>query len=643
MKEITVTVQGHDPRTYPSGIPAAEVFQDIDSSMTKDAVAVRVNGELRDWNRELESDSQLEVVTADSDDGHQILLHSTAHLMAQAVKEIFGDARITIGPAIEDRFYYDFDVQRPFGEEELQNIEKRMRELAEKDLQVKRRTILRDEAVKLFSELGESYKVEMIGEFDNSEVISAYSQGDFIDLCRGPHLASTGLIKHFKLLSTAGAYWRGDENNPMLQRIYGTAFFSEEKLASYLKLLEEAKKRDHRKLGRELGLFMVDRLSPGSPFFLPKGTVIYNELVSFVRNLYREYSYQEVISPQIFDVELWKRSGHWELFRDYMYHLKLGERDFGLKPMNCPGHAIIYSSELRSYRDLPLRLADFGRLHRSEKAGVISGLTRVRSFSQDDSHIFCTPDQIGEEMDSLLEMFKRTFEPFGFDEIRILLSTRPEKALGDVKLWEEAEAILETVLKRQHVDYSIEAGEGAFYGPKIDFNVKDALQRNHQLSTFQLDFTLPERFDLQYVAEDGTQKRPVIIHRALLGSIERFIGVYLEHCGGDFPLWLAPVQVAVLPVSRRSLDYGREVKKRLFEAGLRVELDDRAEKIGAKIRDAELQKVNVMVIVGENEAREGTVSVRRRFEGDLGQKKMGALVDELTREIKEKRRNAEST
>jgi len=642
MKNITVTIQGHAPRTYPSGIPASDIIQDIDPNLSQKTFAVKVNGELRDWNRQLDSDSEIEIITADSEEGHQILLHSAAHLMAHAVKELFPNTQITIGPAIENRFYYDFDVEKPFTEEDLSRIEVRMKELSKQNLTIKREELSREEATKLFNKLGESYKIEMIDEFDEGETISAYSQGDFVDLCRGPHLPSTGKITYFKLLNTAGAYWRGDENNPMLQRIYGTAFPTKEGLKNYLHLIDQAKKRDHRKLGRELGLFMFDNLSPGSPFFLPKGTIVYHELVTFIRELYREYNYQEVISPQIFDAELWKKSGHWELFQEYMYHIKLGDRYFGLKPMNCPGHALIYASELRSYRELPLRIADFGRLHRSEKAGVISGLTRVRSFSQDDSHIFCTRSQIASEMDLLLEMFSKVFDPFDFEEIKIILSTRPEKALGDSKLWEEAEVILEDVLKNHGVDYAIEPGEGAFYGPKIDFNVKDALQRYHQLTTFQLDFTLPERFDLTYIEKDGSQKRPVLIHRAILGSLERFLGVYLEHCGGDFPLWLAPVQVIILPVSEKSIDFCKLIKKQLFQRGIRVDLDDRADKIGAKIRQAELQKINVMLIVGEQEMKEGTVSVRRRFIGDVGSKGIDELVNELLDEIEKKRRIRES-
>ena len=642
MKNITVKVQGHDPRTYPSGIPASEIFQDIDPSLLKNTFAVKVNGELFDWSHRLESDTELEIVPADTEEGHSILLHSTAHLMAQAVKELFPEVKTTIGPAIENRFYYDFDLDDSFTEEDLQRIEKRMKELSKQNIIIERQEVTREEAIELFNNLGETYKLEMINGLEKSEIISLYSQGDFIDLCRGPHLQSTGKIKYFKLLNSAGAYWRGDENNPMLQRIYGTAFPTKKGLEDFLHLREEAKKRDHRKLGKELDLFMFDDLSPGNPFFLPKGTIVYTELVNFIRELYREYNYQEVISPLIFDSRLWEKSGHMELFREFMYHVKLGDRNFGLKPMNCPGHALIYASGKRSYRDLPMRIADFGRLHRSEKAGVISGLTRVRSFSQDDSHIFCTRDQIAREMDLLLEMFKKVFDPFGFEEIKVILSTKPDKALGDSKLWKEAEVILENILNHHGMSYTVEPGEGAFYGPKIDFNVKDALQRYHQLTTFQLDFTLPERFDLTYIDEDGSQKRPVMIHRAILGSIERFFGVYLEHCGGDFPLWLAPVQVIILPVSEKSMSYSKKIKQRLFNSGIRVDLDDRPDKVGAKIRQAELRKINVMLIIGEKELEKGTVSVRRRFTGDMGEKQVNLLIDELLDEIQKKRRIQES-
>tara|TARA_B100000029_G_scaffold291612_1_gene285200 strand:+ start:10642 stop:12618 length:1977 start_codon:yes stop_codon:yes gene_type:complete len=638
MKKVSIKVDGYKEVNYPHNTPASEILQDIDPSLIKDTVAVMVNGQMWDLNRGIVSDSILSRISSDSEEGHALLLHSTAHLMAQAVKEFFPDAQMTIGPAIHNRFYYDFDIEGSFSEHDLEKIENRMIELSAENFIVIREELDPESARKFFAKKNESYKVEMINDFNDNEIITTYAQGEFVDLCRGPHLSSTGMIKYFKLLSTAGAYWRGDEKNKMLQRIYGTAFYSKEALVEYLDQVEAAKDRDHRKLGKELDLFFFDKLSPGSPFFLPKGTVIYQELENFIRELYFKFNYHEVITPLIYDIELWKKSGHWDLFREFLYHMKIGAREFGLKPMNCPGHTILFSSELRSYRDLPLRIADFGRLHRFEKAGVIAGLTRVRSFSQDDAHIFCEPDQIGDEISELIKMVNEVLATFGFDAIKVELSTRPDKALGDSHLWEKSEMMLAESLQKHEVDYIEVPGEGAFYGPKIDFQARDALGRFHQLSTIQLDFTLPERFKLEYVAEDGSYKRPVMIHRAILGSIERFLGVYLEHCGGDFPLWLAPVQVIILPVSEKFSNYGRKVKEQLDSAGLRVEIDDRSEKIGAKIRNAETKKVNVMLIVGKREVEANEVSLRRRFVGNQGQISLDLLIDDLKNEIKQRRR-----
>jgi threonyl-tRNA synthetase len=613
-----------------------EIAENIGPRLAKAAVAARINNELADLSLSIDTDAEIEIITDDSDAGHEVLLHSTAHLMAQAVKALFPDAKVTIGPAIENRFYYDFDIEGTFSDEDLEKIEAKMRELSESDNTVNRLELSRNDALKKFHDMGETYKVEIIEQIDEKDTISAYSQDDFIDLCRGPHVPSTGRIKHFKLLSTSGAYWRGDENNTMLQRIYGTAFSSKKGLDEYLHNLEEAKKRDHRKLGKELDLFFFHSLSPASPFFTDKGAVIYNGLVSYIRDLYQQYGYDEVISPQVFDMELWKQSGHYEMFIDNMFSMEMGEREFGLKPMNCPGHTLMYSHGLHSYRDLPIRMADFGRLHRFEKAGVLSGLTRVRSMAQDDAHIFCTPDQIGDEIRDLFEMVQKVYDTFNFKDLSIALSTRPEKALGEVKLWNKAESTLKDVLEKSNFEFTIDEGEGAFYGPKIDFYVKDALQRDHQLATIQLDFVLPERFKLKYIAEDGSEARPVMIHRAILGSLERFFGVYLEHCGGDFPLWLAPVQVTVLPVSDKVQDYAESVTQKLNAAGFRIQLDDKADKIGAKIRQAELSKINVMLIVGEKEAEAGTVSVRRRHQGDLGAMDVTELIDLLNDEIKQR-------
>jgi threonyl-tRNA synthetase len=613
-----------------------EIAENIGPRLARAAVAARINDELADLSLSIDTDAEIEIITGDSDAGHEVLLHSTAHLMAQAVKALFPNAKVTIGPAIENRFYYDFDIEGTFSDEDLEKIEAKMRKLSKSDFTVNRLELSWNDALKKFHDMGETYKVEIIEQIDEKDTISAYSQDDFIDLCRGPHVPSTGRIEHFKLLSTSGAYWRGDENNTMLQRIYGTAFSSKKGLDEYLHNLEEAKKRDHRKLGKELDLFFFHSLSPASPFFTDKGAVIYNGLVSYIRDLYQQYGYDEVISPQVFDMELWKQSGHYEMFIDNMFSIEMGEREFGLKPMNCPGHTLMYSHGLHSYRDLPIRMADFGRLHRFEKAGVLSGLTRVRSMAQDDAHIFCTPDQIGDEIRDLFEMVQKVYDTFNFKDLSIALSTRPEKALGEVKLWNKAESTLKDVLEKSNFEFTIDEGEGAFYGPKIDFHVKDALQRDHQLATIQLDFVLPERFKLKYIAEDGSEARPVMIHRAILGSLERFFGVYLEHCGGDFPLWLAPVQVTVLPVSDKVQDYAESVTEKLNAAGFRIQLDDKADKIGAKIRQAELSKINVMLIVGEKEAEAGTVSVRRRHQGDLGAMDVTELIDLLNDEIKQR-------
>jgi len=636
MSNITITFPDQSTRSFPSGVSTMEIAENIGPRLAKAAVAVRINDELADLSLSIDTDAEIEIITGDSDAGHEVLLHSTAHLMAQAVKALFPNAKVTIGPAIENRFYYDFDIEGTFSDEDLEKIEAKMRKLSKSDFTVNRLELSWNDALKKFHDMGETYKVEIIEQIDEKDTISAYSQDDFIDLCRGPHVPSTGRIKHFKLLSTSGAYWRGDENNTMLQRIYGTAFSSKKGLDEYLHNLEEAKKRDHRKLGKELDLFFFHSLSPASPFFTDKGAVIYNGLVSYIRDLYQQYGYDEVISPQVFDMELWKQSGHYEMFIDNMFSMEMGEREFGLKPMNCPGHTLMYSHGLHSYRDLPIRMADFGRLHRFEKAGVLSGLTRVRSMAQDDAHIFCTPDQIGDEIRDLFEMVQKVYDTFNFKDLSIALSTRPEKALGEVKLWNKAESTLKDVLEKSNFEFTIDEGEGAFYGPKIDFYVKDALQRDHQLATIQLDFVLPERFKLKYIAEDGSEARPVMIHRAILGSLERFFGVYLEHCGGDFPLWLAPVQVTVLPVSDKVQDYAESVTQKLNAAGFRIQLDDKADKIGAKIRQAELSKINVMLIVGEKEAEAGTVSVRRRHQGDLGAMDVTELIDLLNDEIKQR-------
>jgi len=637
MNNFVVTFQDLSQKSYSSKSSFLDIISDKYKDIS-DVIAIKVNDSIKDLNSNIIEDAKIELIRIQSHDSHEILLHSTAHLMAQAVKFLFPESKMTIGPPIENGFFYDFDVENPFTENDLENIQKKMIELSNQNYPIKRNVITRNDALKIFKNNNESYKIEILNELPKDQEITTYTQGDFVDLCRGPHLKSTGMIKNFKLLSTSGAYWRGDEKNKMLHRIYGTSFFNKKELKSYLQFIEEAKKRDHRKLGKNLSFFMFDSMSPGSPFFLPSGTIIYRELEKFIREIYNENNFKEVITPQVFDIELWKKSGHWDLFQEFLYHVKVGEKEYSLKPMNCPGHTIIFSSELRSYRDLPYRIADFGRLHRFEKAGVISGLTRVRSFAQDDAHIFCTSDQIYEEMKVNIGMIKHVFDVFGFDHLKVELSLKPDKALGDPELWDKSEAILRDILTDQKIEFTEEEGEGAFYGPKIDFRVKDALGRYHQLSTIQLDFNLPERFDLKYVAENGEYERPIMIHRAILGSLERFIGVYLEHTGGDLPLWLAPVQAIILPISDKYNDYAYQILKILNKNNLRVKIDNRSEKIGAKIRDAELSKINYMLIVGEKEFEKQEISIRQRFRGNIGEMKLDSLLSKLLDEVNNKRR-----
>ena len=592
----------------------------------KGAVAAKVDDRVVDLSREIAAGAAVEPVYAATPEGLDVIRHSSAHLMAQAVQRVFPGTQVTIGPVIEHGFFYDF--ARPegtFTPEDLEKIQKEMKKIVKENLKVTRDVLSFDEAIELFSSMGEEYKVQIIRELPADEPISVYRQGEFVDLCRGPHVPSTGHIKAVQLTHVAGAYWRGDEHNAMLQRIYGTAFADRESLEAHLARLEEAKKRDHRRLGQELDLFTFDPVAPGSPFFHPKGAFVYNRLVAYVRSLYDKYGYDEVITPQVMDVELWHKSGHYENYKENMFFSSLEEREFAVKPMNCPSHCVIYNSRKRSYRDLPIRYADFGRLHRAERSGTLHGLTRVRSFSQDDAHIFCTPEQIGEEIGSLLEMIEEVYGDFGFDERKVYLSTRPEKSIGSDEMWEKAEGALAAALRGAGMEFEINAGDGAFYGPKIDFVFFDALQRGWQLATIQLDFgALPERFDLKYVRSDGVEDRPVMIHRAVLGAIERFMGILIEHCGGAFPLWLAPEQVRVLSLTERHEQYGAVVRDRLRAAGIRAELDDRNEKLGYKIREAQVQKIPYAVIVGDEEMEKQTVSPRRH--GQQGGEAM-ALAD----------------
>lgn len=615
------------------GTTIAEALRTLGERRIGEAIAAVVDDRVVDLSRGIERDAILRPVFPDSRDGLEVIRHSTAHLMAHAVKRLFPETQVTIGPVIESGFYYDFRYDRPFTPDDLQRIEKTMQEIASANLPVERREVPKDEAIALFRRLGEHYKVEIIEGIPDDHV-SLYAQGDFIDLCRGPHVPSTGRLKAFKLTSVAGAYWRGSEKNEMLQRIYGTAFASPKELNAHLAMLEEAKRRDHRRLGRDLNLFSFHPEAPASPFFHPKGAIVYNELIAYIRRLYDQYGYQEVLTPQVLDVELWKRSGHYDNYRDNMYFTEADERAMAVKPMNCPSHCLLYGMSTRSYRDLPMRLADFGRLHRYERSGVTAGLTRVRSFSQDDAHIFCTPDQIEGEVGRVIDMLFRTYELFGFSERRIYLGTRPERSTGSDAMWERAESTLARVLCDREIPYELHAGDGAFYGPKIDFCILDAMRREWQLGTVQLDFSMPERFDLHYVNSAGEEERPVMIHRALLGSIERFMAILIEHCAGDFPLWLAPVQMRIVTVTEDQHAYAQDVLARLRAVGLRAEADLRKEKLGYKIREAELQKIPLVLVVGDKEVATGTVAPRRRGAGTLAALSVENLIETAMTEMR---------
>ncbi len=604
----------------PRGTRVRELVKGLDG---RKPIGARVDGKLVDLSRALDRDARVEPVFADSPEGLEVLRHSTAHLMAQAVQSLYPGTQVTIGPVIEDGFFYDFAPPRPFTIDDLPAIEDKMRELAKADLRVERIEMPREEAIALFERMGERYKVEILKGIADDRV-SIYRQGDWMDLCRGPHVPSTSHIRAFKLTGVAGAYWRGDERNAMLSRIYGTSFPSKDALEEHLKLLELARARDHRKLGREMGLFIFDPVSPGCPFFLPKGAIIYNQLIEYVRRLYRRYGFDEVITPQVFKNELWHRSGHWDNFRENMFLTSDGEsgtlqldagpegwrQGYGLKPMNCPGHTYIFAAEKRSYRDLPLRLADFGRLHRAEPSGTLHGLTRVRTLVQDDAHIFCTPDQLAGEIDSNIQMVRDVYPALGFETVEFKVATMPEKHMGTEEEWRRNEEILGDALTKNGYQWEINPGEGAFYGPKIEFYVPDALKRKWQLATIQLDFNAPERFGLTYTSAAGIEERPVMIHRAILGSLERFIGVLIEHTGGVLPFWLAPEQVRVLSLSEKVEHYAAEIAGLIKGEGLRASADLRNEKLGFKVREAELAKVPYMAVVGEREAAARTISLR---------------------------------
>ena len=603
----------------------------ISKKLAKEAIAAKINDKLVDLNHGLKNDDQVEIITADSEDGIEIIRHSTAHVMAQAVKRIYGNVKLAIGPTIKNGFYYDFDLDISLTQDDLKKIEDEMNKIINEDLKFKRDDVSREEALKIMSEKGEYYKVELINALDQSEKISLYEQGDFTDLCRGPHIPSTKFIKAFKLTSVAGAYWRGSEKNKMLQRIYGVAFSSKKELEKYLNMIEEAKKRDHRKLGRELKLFEIMDEGPGFPFFLPKGVILKNILIDYWRKLHNEAGYVEIETPIMLNKELWIRSGHWDHYKENMYTSMIDNKEFALKPMNCPGGMLVYKSEGHSYRDLPLRVGELGRVHRHEISGALHGLMRVRAFTQDDAHIFMLPDQIKSEILGVIKLIDEVYDTLGF-KYNVELSTRPEDSMGSDEEWNMAERSLKEALDEGGLDYKINEGDGAFYGPKIDFHIEDSLGRSWQCGTIQLDFQLPQRFELEYIGSDGGKHRPIVIHRVIFGSIERFIGILIEHFAGKFPVWLSPIQVKVLPIFDSFMEYGHEVIDKLRKYGIRCEIDNRSEKIGYKIREARNERVPYMIIVGEKEKNHGNISLRSR---DMGEEGSTSLEEFITRVLKE--------
>ncbi len=630
---LQITLPDGSRREFPGPITVAEVAASIGAGLAKASLAGKVDGKLVDTSYRIEADAALAIVTDKDADGLEIIRHSTAHLLAYAVKELFPDAQVTIGPVIENGFYYDFAYKRPFTPEDLAAIERRMGELAARNEPVVRRVLPRDDAVAYFKGLGEHYKAQIIGSIPAGEDVSLYREGDFEDLCRGPHVPSTGRLKHFKLMKVAGAYWRGDQANEQLQRIYGTAWASKEALQQYLTMLEEAEKRDHRRLGRELDLFHIDEHSPGTVFWHPKGWTVWQGVEQYMRQVYRDNGYQEVKGPQILDQGLWEKTGHWDKYRENMFVTESEKRDFALKPMNCPGHILIFKQGIKSYRDLPLRFGEFGQCHRNEPTGGLHGIMRVRAFTQDDGHIFCMEDQIQAEVVAFTTLLQKVYKDFGFSDIIYKLSTRPEKRIGTEESWDRAEAALAEGLKASGCDFEYLPGEGAFYGPKVEYTLKDALGRPWQCGTIQVDPNMPERLDAEFVGEDGVRHRPIMLHRAIVGSLERFIGILVEQHAGALPAWLAPVQVVVASITSAQADYATSVVKSLQKQGVRVSLDLRNEKINYKIREHSMQKVPFILVVGDKEKANGAVAVRARGNQDLGVMPLADFLQKIATDI----------
>ena len=635
MADVKIILPDGSAKEYAAGTTLGEAVKQLSNSLAKKVLAANVNGELTDLREELVDGSEVAFLTFEEDGGKHTLRHTASHILAQAVKRLWPEAKLAIGPAIDKGFYYDIDMEHTLTPEDLTKIEKEMSRIVKENLPITKSVMSRQEAIEFFKSKNEDYKVELIEDLPEDAVISCYAQGDFVDLCAGPHVASTGKVKAFKLQSIAGAYWRGDEKNKMLQRIYGTAFEKKEELDAYLHLLEEAAKRDHRKLGKELGLFVIKEEGPGFPFFLPKGMALRNELENFWREVHHDFEYDEIRTPIILNKHLWETSGHWDHYRENMYTTIIDDEEYAIKPMNCPGGILVYQNEMHSYRDLPLRYAELGLVHRHELSGALHGLFRVRAFTQDDAHVFMLPEQMQSELMKVIELFDRIYSQFGL-KYHVELSTKPDNAMGDDAIWEAATEALRNAIEAKGIPYVINPGDGAFYGPKLDYHIEDSLGRTWQCGTIQLDMNLPERFQIEYVGEDGQKHRPIMIHRACFGSMERFIGILTEHYAGAFPTWMAPVQVKILPISEKHVEYAKELAKQMHRDYVRVEVDDRSEKIGYKIRQAQMAKVPYMLVVGDKEVEEGTVNVRKHGGDELGSIPFDEFFNSIKIEIKER-------
>ena len=635
MADVKIILPDGSAKEYAAGTTLGEAVKQLSNSLAKKVLAANVNGELTDLREELVDGSEVAFLTFEEDGGKHTLRHTASHILAQAVKRLWPEAKLAIGPAIDKGFYYDIDMEHTLTPEDLTKIEKEMSRIVKENLPITKSVMSRQEAIEFFKSKNEDYKVELIEDLPEDAVISCYAQGDFIDLCAGPHVASTGKVKAFKLQSIAGAYWRGDEKNKMLQRIYGTAFEKKEELDAYLHMLEEAAKRDHRKLGKELGLFVIKEEGPGFPFFLPKGMALRNELENFWREVHHDFEYDEIRTPIILNKQLWETSGHWDHYRENMYTTIIDDEEYAIKPMNCPGGILVYQNEMHSYRDLPLRYAELGLVHRHELSGALHGLFRVRAFTQDDAHVFMLPEQMQSELMKVIELFDRIYSQFGL-KYHVELSTKPDNAMGDDAIWEAATEALRNAIEAKGIDYVINPGDGAFYGPKLDYHIEDSLGRTWQCGTIQLDMNLPERFNVEYIGEDGQKHRTIMIHRACFGSMERFIGILTEHYAGAFPTWLAPVQVKVLPISEKHVEYANQLAKQMRHDYVRVEVDDRSEKIGYKIRQAQMEKVPYMLVVGDKEMEDNSVNVRKHGGDELGTVPFDEFFNSIKIEIKER-------